>query len=262
MHDARSLPSPPPSTLSRLFMVQENVIMLGGSVLFSAALASPIPLVAAAAGELVWLGLGASSPAVRRWLDTRQEKADGEPSSEPAPVTMPLEKLEPEYARRVLTLDRALATIRGFGGARPVPPFVQAVKRLETLRPVYVGLCETHQRIGRFLAATTEAQLVGETERLKAQFAAEKDLGLRLTLRQATGSAQRRVEHRQHMVELQRSIGVKLESTERSLAYLVSQGLALASNPRLLDDVEALVAEVGPAMAVDVESVPPSLPPA
>ena len=64
------------------------------------------------------------------------------------------------------------------------------------------------------------------------------------------------------MVQLQRSIGVKLESAERSLAYLVSQGPALAANPRLLDDVEALVAEVGPAMAVDVESAPPSLPPA
>jgi hypothetical protein len=261
MQDARSLPSPPPSTVARLFKVQENVIMLGGSVLFSAALASPIPLLAAAAGELVWLGVGSTSPAVRRWLDERDARADGERKETAVPVATPHEKLEPEYARRVLTLDRALATIRSFGGARPTPVFVQGVERLETLRPVYFGLCETHQRIGRFLAGTSEAQLAGETERLKAQFAAEKDLGLRLTLRQAAGSAQRRVEHRQHMEQLQKSIGVKLESAERSLAYLVSQGLTLAASPRLLDDVEALVAEVGPAIAVEVEQGPASLPP-
>ena len=43
-----------------------------------------------------------------------------------------------------------------------------------------------------------------------------------------------------------------LESVERSVAYLRSQGPALTANPSLADEVEALLAETGPALAVDV----------
>jgi hypothetical protein len=56
------------------------------------------------------------------------------------------------------------------------------------------------------------------------------------------------------MVQLFRGIGVKLESVERSMTYMRSQGAALIESPRFYDDVEALLAEVGPALDVDVES--------
>jgi hypothetical protein len=134
------------------------------------------------------------------------------------------------------------------------------MNRLATLEPTYVALCETHQRIGRFLEGTNEEQLTAEAERLKQQFASEKDLGTRLTLRQAIVAAQRHDEHRRNMTQLRRSIDVKLESVERSLAYLVSQGLALVSNPDLPDEVDALLVEAGPALEVNVEGRPESVP--
>ncbi|HEX6272212.1 MAG TPA: hypothetical protein VFZ53_04210 [Polyangiaceae bacterium] len=251
------------SSAKRLFVVQENLVLLGGAALFSAALASPVPLLLGAAGELLWLSLGSLSPAVRHWVERREVSQRRLPAPATAPETNEPSSqrvLAPEYAGRVLTLDRALTTLRTFGGARPEPPFELAVSRLRTIRPLYVGLCDTHQRIGRFLAGTREAQLVAEAERLKVQFAGEKDLGTRLTLKQAIGAAQRRVTHRREMVELQRSIGVKLDSVERSLAYLVSQGPALGSNPRLPDEVEALLVELGPALDVDVDGSRDSVP--
>ena len=245
----------------QLFLVQENLILLGGAVLFSAAFASPIPLMAGTAAELLWLALGSGSPRVLRWLEARRS-AEESPAARPAPFAAAADALDSEHAQRVDLLDRALATIRSFGAPRAQPSFAHAVARLETLRPIYRSLCETHQRIGRFLTATTEAELVAEAERLKVQFAAEKDLGVRLTIRQAIGAAQRRVEHRRTMAQLQRGIHVKLESLERSITYFVSQGRALTTNAGFLNDVEALLAEIGPAIVADVESVrPPSVAP-
>ena len=261
MHATSGFVGPPQSTMKRMFLVQENIVFLGGAVLFSLAFASPIPLLGCTAAELLWLALGSNSAGVRRWLDRRDAEAAARaaaPDEGPAPV--PVQTLAPEYARRVVTLDRALATIRAFGGGRPQASFARAMDRLDTLRPAYAAFCETHQRIGQFLAGTTEAQLVSETERLKHQFSAEKDLGTRLTLRQAIGAAQRHIEHRRNMAQLQQSIGVKLESVEQSLAYLVSQGLALVSHAGLSDEVEALLGEFGPPLDIDVEAHPESVP--
>jgi hypothetical protein len=197
---------------------------------------------------------------VLRWLDERR-KAMEVTTTGPAPFAA-TDALDSEHARRVDTLDRALATIRSFGDPRAQSSFGHAVARLETLRPIYRSLCESHQRIGRFLAATTEPELVADAERLKLQFAAEKDLGVRLTIRQAIGAAQRRVEHRRSMAQLQRGIHVKLESLERSITYFVSQGRALAANSGFSNDVEALLSEIGPAIVAEVESVrPPSVAP-
>jgi hypothetical protein len=64
--------------------------------------------------------------------------------------------------------------------------------------------------------------------------------------------AGRRIEHRSAMQQLFRGLGVKLETVERSVAYLRSQGPALTSNPSFAEEVEALLAETGPAVTVDV----------
>jgi hypothetical protein len=251
MDEVATIPRPA-STLTRLFMVQYNLILVGGAALFALASASLTPLLAAAAGEVIWLGLGPISPGVRRWLDRRDAAMQRNEHSSDS--TAPNEALDTEHTRRVASLERVLADIRELGRRRPSAAFDRAVQRLVALRSLYVGLCETHQRIERFLATTNDAELAAEAERLRAAFSAEKDLGIRLTLKQALGSAQRRVEHRKSMTQLIRGIAVKLESVDRSMTYLRSQGPALTANPRFHEDVEALLAEVGPAISVELES--------
>jgi len=239
-----------PSPVMRFFLVQYNLILLAGAALFALAAATPWPLIAAAALEAIWLGLGVSVPGMRRWLDRRE--ASFRRAERDVAVGTAVQTLDADYAERVRALHGALAEIRDAGGRAPTAAFEHAIARLETLGPVYLELCVTHQRLGAFLLATTEAELALEAERLKASFTAEKDLGIRLTLRQAMALAQRRIEHRLAMLQLFRGLGVKLETVERSVAYLRSQGPALTSNPSLADEVEALLAETGPAVTVDV----------
>lgn len=239
-----------PSVATRFFLVQYNLILLGGAALFALAAATPWPVIVSAALEALWLGLGVSVPGMQRWLARRE--ATFRRAEAGRAVGTAAHALDAEHAERVHGLHAALAEIRGAGGRAPTAEFEHAVTRLETLGPIYLELCVTHQRLGAFLLTTTEAELGLELERLKAAFTAEKDLGIRLTLRQALALAQRRIEHRQTMLQLFRSLGVKLESVERSVAYLRSQGPALTANPSLADEVEALLVETGPAVAVDL----------
>ena len=50
--------SRPTSYLGAAFTVQYNLILLGGSALFSLASASPIPIAIGAGAELLWLAIG------------------------------------------------------------------------------------------------------------------------------------------------------------------------------------------------------------
>ena len=244
----------PRGYVARFFLVQYNLVLLAGAALFALAAATPWPLIAAAGLEALWLGLGASVPGMRRWLERREtsfRRAELE-----GVVGNAAQMLDADYAERVRGMQAALAEIRAAGGRAPSASFEQAIARLETVGPVYLELCVTHQRLGRFLLATTEAELAVDAERLKAAFDSEKDLGIRLTLRQALALAQRRIEHRQAMLQLFRGLAVKLETVERSVAYLRAQGPALTSSPTLTDEIEALLAETGPAPAIDVAADP------
>jgi hypothetical protein len=240
-----------PSYLVRLFSIQYNWILFGGALLFSLASASRLPALLGTAVEALVLLVGSNLPGVRRWLD-RRDAALRRAAANDA-VMAAVRGLERDYASRVIALDHALGDIRDFGGPKPEPEFEAAVTRLETLRDVHLGLCESHQRVTKFLAAAPTKELAGEVDRLKLAFAAEKDIGLRLTLRQALTLAQRRIAHRESLGQTLRGIGVRLEALERSVTYLRSQGESLARSPRFPSDVEQLLSDIDPQTTVDLE---------
>jgi hypothetical protein len=240
-----------PSYLLRLFSIQYNWIAFGGALLLAAASASRLPALIGVAAETLFLLVGSNLPPVRRWLDRRDasfKRADANDA-----LMVAVRGLAPEYASRVMAVDNALGEIRELGGPAPEPNFEQAVNRLETLRGIHLALCETHQQVTKFLSATPAKELVAEAERLRAAFTAEKDIGLRFTLRQALTLAERRRNHRESLVQNLRGVGVRMESLERSIAYLRSQGEGLARSPRFLHDVETLVSDMDPPAPVELE---------
>jgi hypothetical protein len=240
-----------PSYLLRLFSIQYNWILFGGALLFALASASRLPALIGVAVEATVLLIGSNLPPVRRWLDRRDAALRRAEANDVLMVAV--RGLDREYASRVLSLDHALGELRELGGPRPEPEVEHALARLETLRGIHLTLCETHQRVTKFLAATPAKDLRAEADRLKAAFTAEKDIGLRLTLRQALTLAERRLDHRERLGPALRGVGVRLESVERSIAYLRSQGEALVRSPRFPSDVEALVSDIDPATPIDLE---------
>jgi hypothetical protein len=240
-----------PSYLVRVFSIQYNWILFGGALLFALASASRLPALVGVAVEAFVLLVGSNLPPVRRWLDRRD--ASLRRAAQNDVLMVAVRGLTPEYASRVVAVHHAFGEIRELGGPRPSPDFEHAVTRLETLRGIHLALCESHQRITKFLAATPAKELGAEVDRLRVAFMAEKDIGLRLTLRQALTLAERRRGHRENLVQVLRGVGVRMESLERSIAYLRSQGEALAQNPQFSNDVETLVNDIDPPAPVELE---------
>ena len=61
----------PTSYLGYAFKDQHNLVVLFGAVCFSAAFASPVPLLVGAVSELLWLSIGPNLPIFRDWVDRR-----------------------------------------------------------------------------------------------------------------------------------------------------------------------------------------------
>jgi hypothetical protein len=239
-------PAPRSSYAARAFFLQYNLILLGGSGLFSLASASPLPLVAFAGAELLWLLLGSNLGSVRRWLDRREIRVEEPaPPSAVEPAKAPV--FDRVYQQRVNLLEEAFSELRALAGARPEPTFQRSLRQLDGLRASFHALCESHQGTTRFLEATPEAELASEVERLQQALAAEHDLGAKMGIRQALVLARRRVEQRHALITELTTLALRIETIERAVAHLVRQGRTLGGNAQLGAELDALVAQIGPA---------------
>jgi len=241
--------NPARNYVSRLFVVQYNLILVGGAALFSLASASPWPFVAALAFEVIWLGVCSRLPGVRRWVDARDALAV-EVENE-AVVTNALEGLESEYASRALALEHGLSELRAAEGGLDNPNPRETLNQITKIGAAFVKLCYTHQRLGAFVNSTTEAELTEEVQRLKQAFSAEKDLGLRLGIKQSIGLAQRRLDQRQKVLNNLRTLGLRLDGVERTVSDLRGQARAVGLNAEVAAEIDALVNDLGN------DSIPP-----
>src|SRR4051812_45664086 len=134
-----------PNYLTPAFYSQYNLILLGGSALFSLASASPLPLLVGVAAEVLWLGLGSRLPAFRRRVEQaadteRRARLDDE-------VMSGMRSLAPEHTARVLAVGQSISWIV----LKAEPHTSGTAERtllsdLEGLRPVFVRLCQLQER--------------------------------------------------------------------------------------------------------------------
>jgi hypothetical protein len=234
-------PSPRPSYAARAFTVQYNLILLGGSALFSLALASLVPLAAGAIGELVWLLVGSNLGPVRRWLDQRAAPAEEPAPEEVEPPAAPT--LERVYRHRLNILDQAFNELRSLGHARSDAAFRASLGQLPVLRRAFEATCHAHQGVQRFLDATPLAELAGELEHLQQALGAEQDLVAKMGIRQSLVLAKRRIEQRQGKQTELNTLSLRLETVERAVAHLIRQGRSLGGNAELARELDALATQ-------------------
>jgi len=244
--DAFDEPAPRSSYAARAFFLQYNLILLGGSALFSLASASPLPLAAGAGAELLWLLIGSNLGSVRRWLDGREASAETPaPAAAPEPAPPPPPVFDRVYEHRVNLLEQAFKELKALASVRSEPTFARSLTQLDGLRATFLGLCESHQGTTRFLEATPEAELASEVDRLQGALASELDLGAKLGIRQALVLARRRVEQRQGLLTELSTLSLRIETIERAVAHILRQGRALGGNAQLAAELDALVGQVG-----------------
>jgi len=232
--------------LSTAFYSQYNLILLGGSALFSLASASPWPAVVGVAAELGWLSWGPRSSVFRRRVDERaarerRARLDDE-------VMSGMRGLNAEHTGRLLALGQHISWITMTGD--------DASLELETLRPAFMRLCQLRERLQQRLEEMRMRPPEQEAADLSRAYAAEKDLGLRFTLHQGIKAAQKKVEQQHRLGDVLRQVDVKLSLVEQSLPHLRNQqqqGLAGADLAREIHSVMTHVLLL-PALEAELEA--------
>jgi hypothetical protein len=245
--------APAPRYLSTAFYSQYNLILFGGSALFSLASASPVPILLGLAAELTWLAVGPNLPAFRRKVeqrldDERRARLDDE-------VMTGMRSLDAQHTSRLLGVGQIISMIAvqaGEGRALD-PELARALVDLEQLRPVVLGLCKLHERVALQLQELVRRPPEHEVARLSQAYAAEKDLGLRLTLHQSIKLAQKKIEQQARMVDMRRSVELKLSLVEQSLAHLANQQQMGVVPADLARDIRGLLAQLGTTSALEAE---------
>jgi len=244
-------PAPASGYVSTAFYSQYNLILLGGSALFSLASASLLPLAVGVGAELVWLGLGPRLPAFRRRVDQqtdaeRRARLDDE-------VMHGMRGLGQEHASRLLALGQNISwvVLRAEGLATGEAERATLLE-LEQLRLSFLRLCRLDERLAQRLEELRLAPPEQEVIQLSQAYAAEKDLGLRFTLHQAIKLAQHKVEQQARLGDVRRQIALKLSLIEQSLLHLQSQQ-QLGENAELLRDIHGVLGHAAAASALEAE---------
>jgi hypothetical protein len=226
---------------------QYNVILFGGSVSFSAALGSWVPLVSGLVGEAVWLFTGPRLGAFRRRADAREGRA----------VSLrAIEALAPEYAARVAVVERELSEIEELCASRSdlsAEQRLEVKRRLSPLLQWFVAVCGQHQRVRRAAAQTRPDELLAELSTLHQALASEIDLGVRASLRRALNVAERRVKQREVNEATGRSLELALQTLQKSLALLKEGAAGLGTAVDLCAEIDAVTAQLNRASVLDAE---------
>jgi hypothetical protein len=241
--------------LSTAFYSQYNLILLGGSALYSLASASLLPLAAGVVGELAWLGIGPRLPAFKKRVDA---VVDSERRAQVEDHIMTgMRSLSPEHNSRLLGVGQSISWI-----TMRAEPKVQTDEEremlldLEELRPVFMRLCQLHERVTQKLEEVKLAPPEQEVAELSRAYAAEKDLGVRFTIHQGIKAAQKKIEQQGRWVEIQRQVEQKLTIVEQSLSHLVGQQQLGLGGADLVREVQGIIVHVTmlPALEAELEA--------
>lgn len=233
--------------LRAAFSNQYNLILLSGSVSFSAALASWTPFLSGLVGEAIWLIAGPRLGAFRRRTDEQVERAE---------LIRAMEGLEPRSVEQVASVESEASEIEQLCAARPdFTPEQRLVvtNRLRSLLRVFVEVSASQQRFSRVAAQAPVRELQAELATLHQSLATETDLGVRASLRRALSVAERRVKQLEGNDAARRSLELSLQTLQRSLSLFKEAAAGLSGAVELCAEIEAATAQLSRAAVLEAE---------
>ena len=242
-----SSPESPQKYLRAAFSNQYNLILLSGSVSFSAALASWTPLLSGLVGEAIWLIAGPRLGSFRRRTDTQVERAE---------LTRAMSGLEPQYAEHVVLVEQEAHEIEQLCATRPDLTTEQRLMVTERLRALLRGFVEvssSHQRLSRAAAQAPVRELQAELSSLHQSLATETDLGVRASLRRALSVAERRIKQLEGNEAARRSLELSLQTLQRSLSLLKEGAAGLSGAVELCSEIDGAAAQLSRAATLETE---------
>jgi len=241
----------PARYLKHAFEDQHNLVLLLGASCFSVAFASFLPLIVGVSAELVWLSVGPRLPAFREWVDRKlstQYLARSEAAIEGA-----LAELSTAEVRRFRALSRNVALLLANAEARlPAHELELAVHGLLELRRTFLDYSFLGQRVTALADQIPNSERELEAERLQQTYGAERELTVRMTIRNALTALQRTISQQTSLASVNRTIELRLEMLEGALLYLTGR-LADPTFEQLAPEIDNALREIGPAEALELK---------
>jgi hypothetical protein len=183
------------SYLRRAFLDQHNLIALGGSLTFSAALASWVPLAAASLLELGWLSVAPRAARFRRAADRFDARLLGETSRRVAESES--DSLDGQDRARHAALSDHLDTVISLYSTRPSVSFDEVRglhSELERLRIVYVSLLRAQRAVTSSAPQISGAELKAQVADLERTWSTSRDIEVRMGRRRVLLAARGQLE--------------------------------------------------------------------
>jgi hypothetical protein len=234
-----------PGLLKRAFANQYNYILLGAAGVFAIATFSWLPLVIGAGVETLWLVLGADSTPFRRWV-LAQEKQEAQEELE-RQAKAALAELGPRYAERFEELRRLSEEIQDLGQKnRSLEARIldAEMAKLGRLLHGFLQMAVVQQRLGVFLENDDADDIEHDIRNAENQLRVEKNREVAAGLRQSLGLAQKRLQQHTRINDMHRLLGVKMDTLEKSFAYLRSHILGVGTREELAQEIDDLIVGV------------------
>ena len=234
-----------PGLLKRAFANQYNYILLGAAGVFALATFSWLPLVIGAGVEALWLVLGADSTPFRRWV-LAQEKQEAQQELE-RQAKQSLAELGPRYVERFEELRRMSEEIQDLGQKnRSLEARILdgEMAKLGRLLHGFLQMAVVQQRLGVFLENDDADDIEHDIRNAENQLRVEKNREVAAGLRQSLGLAQKRLQQHTRINDMHRLLGVKMDTLEKSFAFLRSHILGVGTREELAQEIDDLIVGV------------------
>jgi hypothetical protein len=241
---------PRASYLKHAFKDQHNLVVLFGAACFSVAFASTMPLFVSATAELLWLLVGPRLPRFRGWVD-RQLNLQYLARAETA-IDGALRELGEHDANRFRALSRnATELVEAAQDRLSARQLELSVLGLLELRRTFLDYLFLGQRLEALVDARPQAELEKESELLQESYRVERELTVRMTIRKALSSLQRRISEQAALHSVRQHLELRLGLLEQALPHLRSR-LADPTLELLAPEIESALAEIGSADTLEL----------
>ena len=222
-----------------------NLLALAAGGIASFVLGDPIPLVAAAGGSAVYLGMLSMMPSFRRAVRSNLAAQDSDVASE-AEIETLLAELAPSQKQHYLQLrelrDKILATYQKMPGGRVMA--ASSERRLDALLTAFLRLLGTLNSYRKYLSAADRKAVEDELKALEAEAASEANPRLKEVKQRRAEILRKRVQRFEQAAESREVVSHQLASIEDVLRLTHEQSIAIRDPEVVGRQLEALTLEV------------------
>jgi hypothetical protein len=243
-----------PSYLRAALTNQYNLILLGGSLLFSLAFASWIPLAIAVVAEAVWLLAGPRTESFRR--NTDQELMRSAVMRNSVILQQGAESLHPGYASRIGALESEAQEIQTLvaSWAGTAEQKREVTERLEPLLRLFLDLAGSYERLRRFVSTTRKEDLEAEQQALTHSLSNETDFEVRVSMRRALSLAERRIKQLESIETTGRAVEMRMQTIEKSFSYIKSCAISMNDWDQLYAEIDGITAQLRTSATAEAET--------